>query len=196
MRLGSRSSVAGWALLPLLSLLTLSGHSAMTSPQPGTVSCTQVTGSVRFDPPLTNDGSASEVASLLLVVKGCAAGGGGSTPRLAHGSTELSMTSSSCANLSSGSKTTVNIAISWRPTKDGSTEVNFPGYSLTSTSDLGFSLGGEHTSASGSYAGTDAGASSTATVTFNLTPAKVEVACGTRKGLKSLKIQTGLLSLK
>lgn len=193
---GKTTKLCTGAAVLLAGALTLSaGPAAVAGTQPGSVSCTQVTGVVRFDPPLTTGGSASEVASLALLVKGCLASGGGSSPRVGHGSGDLSMATNGCTNLSSASKAAVTIAVAWRPTKVGSSEVTFAGYSPTTAASLGLKMGGRRTSASGSYVGTDAGAASTATVTFNLTPTEVEAACASANGLKMLKIAAGVLAL-
>lgn len=188
---------AGGVLVLLISLLTFFSWAgpAGADIQPGTVTCSQVTGRVSFEPPLVEGGTASEAATLALTIKGCVAAGGGTSPTVAHGAGELPMASNTCTNLASRTKAGLDIVISWRPTTDGSTTLSFPGFTPTTGSSLGLHMGGRHTRVTGSYAGSDRGATSTAAMTFGSSPADVTSACASSTGLKRLKIQAGVLTL-
>lgn len=191
------STQVGTVLVLLTSLVGFFSWAgaAAAGTQPGSVTCSQVTGRLTFAPPLTQGGSASEVASLALVLKGCLAVGGGSSPSVAHGAGILPMTANTCASLASRTRGSLEIAISWRPTTDGSTTVAFPGFTPTTGTNQGLHMGGRHTSAAGSYAGTDGGARSVAAMTFGSTPTRVASACASSTGLKRLKVQSGFLTV-
>jgi len=161
-----------------------------TGVEPGAVACSKVTGSVTFDPPLSNNSWAtSEMALVQITLATCSGSGGGATPTQGVADIEIPLASSNCASLSSPRTSPTSLGVSWSPASRGLTEVVFPGYTPTKPS---FSLGGSGTSVQGSYAGK--GAASTATVTLGKTVGQLASACESSGGLASATI-TGNVSL-
>jgi hypothetical protein len=161
-----------------------------TGVEPGSVACSKVTGSVTFDPPLSNSSwSSSEMALVQITLSTCSGSGGGASPTQGVADIEIPLATSNCASLSSPRTSPTSLGISWSPASRGLTEVVFPGYTPTSPS---FSLGGSGTSVQGSYAGK--GAASTATVTLGKTAEQLASACASSGGLASATV-TGSVSL-
>jgi len=197
MRLVNRMLIAGGVLaLPLLFVSLPGAHPVAATSQPGSVLCTALSGLVRFHPPLTNAGTTSEVATFKITLNSCTSSGGGAPPSGGYGSATLSQSTNSCANVAVRSSSPVSVAIRWSPADSGTTAVRFPGFAPLQTTNPGIRLGGRGTTASGSYTGRDGGASSTARVIWGLSANQIDAACGTRSGLKVLKIQSGSLRLK
>jgi hypothetical protein len=105
----------------------------------------------------------------------------------------ISVAADTCATLESGSNEPITFVVKWA--KDGTSSVTFPGFTPVAAATAGFSLGGTGTTVSGSYPGTDTGASSTATALFESTTTQIVGACGSEVGLKSLRVKSGTLSL-
>jgi alpha-tubulin suppressor-like RCC1 family protein len=163
---------------------------AQTGVEPGDVSCSKMTGSVTFDPPLsTSSWAASEMALVQITLKTCSGSDGASTPTQGVADIEIPLATSNCASLSSPRSSATSLAINWSPASNGATEVVFPGYTPSSTS---FSLGGSGTSVRGSYAGK--GSASTAKVTLGKTAEELASACESSGGLASATV-TGNVSL-
>jgi len=161
-----------------------------TGTQPGAVACSKVTGTVTFDPPLSNTSWApSEMALVQITMKTCSGSGGATAPTSGVADVEIPLASSNCASLSSPRSSPTSLGINWSPASLGVTEVVFPGYTPTEPS---FGLGGSGTSVQGSYAGK--GAASTATVTLGKTAGQLASACETSGGLASATV-TGNVSL-
>jgi hypothetical protein len=158
--------------------------------QPGAVACSKVTGSVTFDPPLSNTSWApSEMALVQISVKTCIGSGGATAPTSGVADIDIPLASSNCASLSSARASATSLALSWSPASLGVTEVVFPGYTPSGSS---FNLGGSGTNVHGSYA--DKGAASVAAVTLGKTVAQLESACESSGGLASATL-TGNVNL-
>lgn len=152
-----------------------------------------------FDPPLTKS-SKGETS----VATGTAALTGGAsfdhdypTPGSETLSTDVGP--NSCSALAGGTTETTTLNINWSPDSITSSTVTFTGFeeAETSTGDVQFTFGGSGvgTSVTGSYAGTDGGASSEMTLTTSMTSAALTKACDGKNGLKSIKIVSGTLAL-
>jgi len=161
--------------------------------QPGTVSCKQLSGGIRFNPPLKTDGTSPEVTNVNVTARDCKAHDGGATPHTGKGTEAFSGTND-CATLESGDDTPASFSVEWS-SGDGESTIAFAGFSTLTTGKAGFSVGGIGTEVSGSYPGADGGASSTATVISNLTSAQIASACNGSSGLRSLKIRSGSLDI-
>lgn len=204
MRLGGKLRAAGGAALTLVLasfgtsavLVAASGGvtpaAASSGTQSGTVSCKSMTGGIRFNPPLKTDGSAPEVTNVRMTVRDCTGHNGGASPHSGSGTEAFSGTNS-CTSLDSGSEA-ITFLVNWS-SNDGESEIDFPGFAMSSSGKASFSLGGTGTTVSGSYPGTDGGASSTVTVITNMTSAQVTSACNGSSGLRQLKIRGGSLDL-
>lgn len=189
----------GCGALVLVVGLTLgdTGRVAITGgSQAGSIACTGLSGTMKFDPPLTSNGTAPEVAPIRLTMTHCTVSAGGPGPRTGHGTAAIPMRTNNCNNLALKSKTAVSFVIRWSPTSDGSSSVRFVGFAPTKTNDTGFRLGGTKTTVRGSYPGDNHGASSKATITSTTTPSKLAGACASASGLEVLKIESGSLELK
>ncbi len=184
------------ALSPGLVALPEARLLGVATVEPGTVQCTDLTGQVRFHPPLAATGSAPEVASMKLTLAGCTIGGGNVTPSAGHGSVAISMTSNACTTLTTKSVGAMSVAIRWSPSRAGTTSIRFPGLVHMKTGTTGLQLGGPGTTASGSYTGADGGASSTATVLWSLSATQIAAACAAKKGLGVMRIQGGNVNLR
>lgn len=162
----------------------------------GTLRCTQVTGQLKFHPPLTTAGASSEVGSLKLSISGCTAKGGGVAPSDGLGSASFPLASSACSSLSSKSASAISLSIRWSPLEAGVTIVQFPGFARLKTDPPGVRLGGTGTSASGSYTGADGGASSSGKMLWSISASDIAGQCTSGKGLRTLAIASGIIILK
>jgi hypothetical protein len=112
---------------------------------------------------------------------------------------KMALPSNSCAALlGSGSKTSATtLTITWQPDSISPSTVTFTGFSVTKSHEgIILNFGGHGTRAKGSYAGPDAGASSTMTLTPKLTRAQLAKTCAAKSGLASLTLSAGSLSLQ
>jgi hypothetical protein len=186
--------MGGATLVLLLGLVELldATPAAGAASQPGTVSCKGLSGTIRFDPPLKSGGTAPEVLTGRVTVDDCTAKGG-AKPRSGKATIVISAAANTCTTLESGTTVPITFVVKW--SKDGTSSITFPGFTPVAAATAGFSLGGAGTTVSGSYPGSDAGASSTATVVSDLTTKQIVGVCGSEVGLKSLKIVSGTLSL-
>jgi hypothetical protein len=94
----------------------------------------------------------------------------------------------------------VAVAASYTPSSVHASVVAFSGYAIVSaptTADVGFSLPGSGGTATvtGSFAGTDKGAKSTATIYSTMTPTQALAACAAAGGLVSLSLAAGSVTL-
>jgi alpha-tubulin suppressor-like RCC1 family protein len=168
------------------------GH-ADAGPEPGAVACAKTTGSVTFDPPLSNTSwASSEMALVQITLKTCSGSGGAAAPTQGVADIEVPLATSNCASLSSPRSSPTSLGIIWSPASRSVTEVVFPGYTPTAMESPGFGLGGSGTSVQGSYSGK--GAASTATLKLGKTAAQLASACESSGGLASATI-TGNVSL-
>ena len=173
----------------------LTGSTA-ASGEPGTVDCSGVTGTVTFNPPLADGGTSTEVALAQVALTGCTGSAAGGSPQSGYGTVTLVTPANDCSSLESGGGVVpANLVVSWSPTTLGTSVIGFPGFALASNAGAGLTMGGPGTSVTGSYAGGDAGASTTATGSSSTSPADIAAACGSADGLQSLTIDGGSLSV-
>lgn len=182
--------------LPLGVMSTVVGTGAAFAKainQPGTVSCSNVAGTIKFTPPLSNT---MQTVKTVINVKetNCTTTGGGLKPKSGTAAATQTTANDSCAGLANGSATPENLKVKWAPgTKIKPTTVNFSGFDAATNGagDEGFSLpnSGGTASATGSYIGSDNGATSTAQAFTNKTAAQIGAMCNT--GIASLTIASG-----
>jgi hypothetical protein len=194
--------VAG-AVLAASVILTTASASAGDSDSPGSITCGSVTGIVKFFPALTSSvGSAKMVAFLKL--NDCTVGAGsprrpqatrGIVPHLADFAGEATSTTQgvplSCADLT-GASGSFPVVTDWstrwtslRGTAD--TTTIFSGFVTTPGPNLTFPGSAGGATATGSYAGTDGGGSSSISLVYGL-----KGKCQAKEpGLKTLKIASG-----
>ncbi len=162
--------------------------------QPGTLDCSGIKGTVTFTPPLSF--TAQTVKTVIsATVSGCTPTGGGLKPKSGKATSTVTMSNDSCTGLTGGSTTPQVLKTKWAPsTKIKPTSITFSGYDIVTNGagDEGFSLpqaSGGTASATGSYVGSDAGASSTAQAFLNETGGQIATQCNT--GISKLTISSG-----
>ncbi|HYA68385.1 MAG TPA: hypothetical protein VED63_06610, partial [Acidimicrobiales bacterium] len=200
--LASSSDLASSGLAPRPGLAahpTVTGGSVSADaggPQTGTVACNDVSGTVTFNPPLTDGGTSPEVALAQVTIGGCVGADGATTPDAGYGTVSLFTSTDDCADLAAGgAPIATSLAVGWSPTTLGTSSIDFSGFSLSPSGGAGFSLGGSGTTVSGSYPGEDGGASTTATAVATLSTADIIAACGSTDGLESLTLTGGSLDM-
>ena len=164
----------------------------------GTITCNQVTGSITFDPPLSTGGTAPETTEISLTTSGCATTGSTVQVTSATTTATLSSATNNCASLLSSKP--VAVASTYTPSSVHASVVSFSGYVIVTeatTADVGFSLPdtGGTAKVVGSFAGTDHGAKSTATIYSTMTSTQALAACATGSGLASLSLAAGVVTL-
>ena len=147
---------------------------------PGNETCSKVTGTVNFDPPLTNGGTAtSEMVLVHLTISSCTASNGATTATKGNAAVELPLATNNCAALAAGETVRpTSLAISWSPSKVGTSQVIFKGFTPTLGTNPSFRLG---SSSSSTYGQINAGSTTTA----------LKSACASASGLASLSLSTG-----
>jgi hypothetical protein len=165
----------------------------------GAITCTGITGALTFSPPLTTKGAAAESTAINLKASGCTtAGSTGPAVTAGTGSATISSATSSCTGLLTPRALTINIT--WSPSTIRPSVLTFSGYSaaMNSAGDEGFTLptSGGTAKVTGSFAGSDLGATSTAQTFSNQTGTQLLASCGSSAGLASLQVTSGTLALK
>lgn len=163
----------------------------------GSLHCKKVKGTVQFSPPLTTAGGRSETTTVVASLGDCTPAG--STDKTKpHGTARLTLNtpSNACSSLTTSQAATVNIT--WRPKRIEPTSVSFTGFDVTSQNgNYGFTLPGTgHTaSLTGSFAGTDGGATSIASIFSDQGSSQILAACGSSSGLSAVTITSGTVTL-
>jgi len=165
----------------------------------GGVTCNTITGSLTFSPSLTTKGGAAETTSITVNAAGCVtAGSNVSRVIRGVGTATLTSTSNSCAGLLNSRPLTIDIA--WTPATVHPSVVTFTGYGGTSgpSGGEGFMLpkSGATAKVTGSFAGSDHGAGSTATAFSGQTTTQLLTACESSAGLTSIAVTSGTVTLK
>jgi len=165
----------------------------------GSVTCSNVTGSVSFSPPLTMSGGSAEHITIALTTNGCTTSGS-NIPTLAKGSvaTTISMATNACSSLLSPQPVTVTET--WIPATIHQSVVSYSGYKigLSPSGGGGFTLpnSGGTAKVVGSFAGSDHGSGSTAALYSTESATELLTACGSDAGLASLPVTSGSVTLK
>ena len=165
----------------------------------GTLKCTTLKGTISFNPPLISSGASTgtEVTTVKVSVSGCSGPTGETIPKKGSTSEVLNNdTGNSCTGLASPGTSAENFSTKWSPATIAATNISFPGYTPETSPTVGFSLGGSKTTGTGSYVGTDAGKSSTATAYTSDTESDFVKACDGKKGIKKLSITSGTVNLQ
>ena len=203
-RIAMKAAIVG----PLLFLASFgaacsSGSSSSTSTTSaatlatGKVSCSKVTGTITFVPPLTNSGTSAETTKVAYTASGCTPSGSNvSTVASAQGSATITDSTNGCTGIATSKP--VKLAVVWSPTTIRSTAVSYSGYKVAANAsgDYGFTLpnpGGSAT-VTGSFSGSG-GATSTASTYSDSTAAQIATACASSAGLASLTLTTGSFTI-
>ena len=163
----------------------------------GSVTCTNVTGTITFSPPLSNTGTKPETTHIALTATGCTtAGSSGIQVTSGTATATIQSPTNGCVSLLTSKP--VAVAVAWSPSSIHATVASFSGYAIVSDAaqHIGFGLPNAKGSASvtGSFAGSDSGAKSTASTYSDLTSTKLFVACGAAAGVATLAIATGTVT--
>jgi hypothetical protein len=175
---------AGVLLLPLSSVFMIGSGSvwAKKGPSSGSVTCSSITGSVKYSPALTAAGGAStEKITTKTTLTNCVASGTGTD------------TTNGCAAVLTAPGKAGTLTTKWSP---GSIEASVvsgpaPKTSISGSGVITVTYGGAGTTGTGSYPGSDNFASSKASITLAQTQAQIMSSCSSKKGLKGLTIASG-----
>ena len=201
-----------------LALPLLSGSSPASVPKIDasqyTVLCDTVVGTVGFAPPLSATGAAlPNIIKLKAVLNGCTATptAGGDPVTILSGNVtgKLTGTSQNCTGLLGASAVTGSIVTTWKTSPSGVllnpkstlTPATIAGGTFTPPAPFtgtygSFHIGGAGVSVVGSFAGTDGGATSVADATTGEDITALLGACSSVKGLKTVHLGIGDISLK
>jgi len=163
----------------------------------GGVSCSQITGTVSFAPPLATSGKAAETTTVTLRASKCNTSDSDVSVVSGAATATINRATNACASLLTSKAITATVT--WKPTSIRPTVVRFSGFSVTAdkAGDAGFALPGPGHSVdvTGSFAGADHGARSQAVV-FSSQPATQPLAaCAQASGLSTIVVASGALTL-
>ena len=164
----------------------------------GSVSCHGVSGSVRFSPPLTAKGTSPETTTIRVTARGCTASDS-SVSTVASASAVATATSSSNACQGLLTSKGLTFTIHWAPSTITPTVVHYSGYAVSASNGKGeFTLpnAGGTATVTGSFAGADHGARSTAQALSSESATGLVTACGSAGGLASIPVTSGSLALR
>jgi hypothetical protein len=201
-KLTAAIAIAAVPLATLVAVGASTGTAGATAPaQAGTIKCTKATGTATANPPITTAGTKTvtkETLSFSATVTSCKASAG-ANPTKGVASTKFVVNAAggyanSCTSLLKVTGKPV-MTIAWnRATPLANSVVTFPNFTILNllSGDIGFKLPGTgKATGTGSYMGTNKGASSTVTFYLNNTATAFLAACGTKAGISSFKIVSG-----
>lgn len=160
----------------------------------GKVTCTGITGTIAFVPPLTNSGSKAEITHVTLTASGCStAGSNVATLTSGRGSATITDSTNSCAGITTSKP--VKVTVVWTPATVRPTVVSFSGYKVAANAsgEYGFTL--PDTGGSATVTGSFAGPTASAATYSNSTAAQIAAACGSSAGLTTLSLSSGSFSI-
>jgi len=197
--------------MPLLSGSSPAADAKVDASQ-YTVHCDTVVGTVGFAPPLSASGpTAPNVIKLKAVLGGCTATptSGGTPVTILSGNVTGKLTGSSqnCSGLLGPASVAGTIVTTWKTTpsllvnKSTLTPATIAGGTFTPPAPFtgtygSFHIGGAGVSVTGAFAGTDGGATSIADATTGEDVTALLGACSTPKGLKTVHLGFGDITLK
>jgi hypothetical protein len=190
-------------VLPVATVIMVGAGtaSAKGTKEKGTITCSTLTGTISFSPPLVNGGTANETITGTITVKGCKKlkkatvipkSGSVAITGIGGGSTN------DCTSLEgSGSASSITFTTKWSPKTIASSVTTFSGYDTTTAGngDEGFALPNAVAppTPSGSTVGSYPDTAATATASTNQTAAQIATSCGSG-GLATLTIANGVES--
>ncbi len=172
-----------------------SSSSSAAGPATGSITCKSISGSADFNPPLTLAGSAPDTTTIDLTATGCTTSGSNvSTVTSGTATTTNTTGTASCVALLNSRPLTVTVK--WDPGTIKPSVVAFSGYQSTTAGGTGFVFPGQgHTvKVSGSFAGSNGGSGSSASVFTNENTIELLGACK-GAGISSIPISSGTLTL-
>jgi hypothetical protein len=163
----------------------------------GMVTCAALSGAVNFSPPLTLSGTAYETLTISLSAHGCTTSGSSVSHVTGASATVVnSAGTSGCTSLLNSKAFEVHVR--WSPATISPSVVRFSGYAPSTSgagSGLVFPGSGGKATVTGSFAGSNRGASSTATASIDQNEVQLLGACQSPAGISSLAITSGHFTL-
>lgn len=188
------------ALVAGLAVTPPAGASNKAKVATGSVHCSHVTGTILYSPALHHVGTGPEVQRFVIHVSGCTTTGS-NVRHVSAGTLTASIHRpvNSCLDLLAPVTSHAPVAVVWKPTSIKRSLIDFSGfqYVLGPMDHVGFRVpptGGTAT-VSGSFAGHDRGARSTATLYTNTTPLQFQAACVAPAGVARESIVSGTATL-
>lgn len=185
--LGSVAGIAGAAQLPFID-----GSNA-------TISCTNVTGKIKFSPAITTNGGSPLSSSVKLKISGCTTAGiSGPIVKSGLATGTLHTASNSFSGLNGTIASTGTIYIVWK-TKGNKlinswSSVSVNAITAGTDANVTFDIKKGDSSVTGSFTGGDDGANSEITSVEDTVSSLIGPLSG-KKGIKSLTVQSGSLAL-
>jgi hypothetical protein len=159
----------------------------------GSLTCASLTGTVSFSPPAVRGGTRPEVQRFSLIATRCTASAKGVRVTRATVTATVRRPTNSCAALFASAPATGTVT--WSPRSITKSTFRFSGYSLavSPTGQRGFSLPGPGGTArvTGSFAGADRGARSSAVGYLDLTASQFAAECASGSGLAHHRVVAG-----
>jgi len=186
--------VAVWGAVVFLGFASIGSGSAGAQVEQGNAQCLVSSGTISFNPPLVDPGGAPDAVTGSIRLTHCTAGKG-PTPIRALAEVRATV-EDSCAGilpLDGFEDSSLDTGIWWGLRSIAPTRVDFAGVSDTTSKNLELVIGGPNTTATGSYSGSDQGASSTATIMTGETVDEITKACSSAPGLSKVKVVGGSL---
>lgn len=160
----------------------------------GAVSCSTVTGSITYNPPVHHVGTTAETQIFTFVASHCTTSQS-NVKHVVSGTVTVAIhrPSNSCISLLSTHLS--SSTGTWRPSSIHSTTASFSGYDFvySAVGDVGFTAPnpGGTARVTGSFAGKDHGARSSVTAYTNMTPSHFEAGCLSPSGISRQTIVSG-----
>ena len=176
---------------------TSSTSTAAATLATGKISCTGVSGTIAFVPPLTSSGTSPESTNIAFTASGCTpSGSNASTITSGHGTAVIKDSTNACTGITTSKP--VKVTVGWSPSTVLPTVVSFSGYKVgaNASGDYGFTLPdtGGSDNVTGSFSGSGA-TNATASTYSSSTAAQIATSCGSSTGLASLTLTTGSFSI-
>jgi hypothetical protein len=158
----------------------------------------QASGKLTFAPPLVNEGTASETASIAVTLKSCEVSGAPAVViKSATWHATMPSFENACTALASLPSLSATIAFSTTPTmKSNSTNIVFNDVAFNGNTLGDTTANANAASGTAPFEGSDSGATSGFSLSTSVTASQAATTCSKKRGgLKSIKIVHGLLSL-
>jgi hypothetical protein len=170
-------------------VLTSTAAVATPAAASGTITCSKVTGTVKYTPPLTDTPGTVKMSVSLKLAK-CVvtppASGGDVTARKGcckNSATSTVTLTGGCSELTGGTGVSSTWKVTWTKPKAPKTVVNFSGFAATTNGSGDFGLSYPESGGTGTATGSYAESGVTQQLFFNMTPAQISTACASPSGL-------------
>jgi len=175
---------------------TIAPTSSPTSAATTVVTCTNMTGSVTYDPPVRTNGTSPETQLFRLRSTHCTTSGSSVHVTGVTATATIHRPTNSCASLLVS--TPVTLVATWMPSSIPPSVASFSGYSIGASGGHALYVlpnSGGSVTVTGSFAGTDGGAHSSGTAVSTMTGAQIIAACTSPAGMSGDTIVDGTATL-